>query len=69
MKIASTNYRTPFRPEPTHRPVSLLPVISQIAERHISNLLKPQIEPLLPSDQFGFRPKRSTEDALLVFEQ
>jgi retron-type reverse transcriptase len=51
-----------------YRPVSLLSVVSKIAERHISNLLKPYIEPLLPSDQFGFRPKRSTEDALLIFE-
>ena len=26
-------------------------------------------EPHLPPDQFGFRPKQSTEDALLIFEQ
>ena len=52
-----------------YRPVSLLPIILKIAERHISNLLKPLVEPHLPPDQFGFRPKRSTEDALLIFEQ
>ncbi|MFS5355118.1 reverse transcriptase family protein, partial [Streptococcus agalactiae] len=50
-----------------YRPISLLPAISKIAERVILRQLKQEAEDLelLPSEQFGFRNKHSTELQLL----
>ena len=50
-------------PHPTEscRPISLLPVFSQILEKMIYGRLKPTIEKekLIPDHQFGFRNKHS----------
>ena len=51
-----------------YRPISLLPFFSKVFERCIKDrllsfLLKYQ---LISSDQFGFRPKHSTSDALAL---
>ena len=51
-----------------YRPISILPLVSLIAERHIYSLIYPLIEPRLPVWQFGFRKSRSTTDALLLAE-
>jgi hypothetical protein len=51
-----------------YRPITLLSVISKIAEKYIRSLLVPIIDPLLPAHQYGFRPGRDTRGALLRFE-
>ena len=49
------------------RPISLLPVLSKILEKIIANQLSTYLESnyLLSNTQHGFRPKLSTETALL----
>ena len=51
-----------------YRPISLLPLISKVLERHIFNWLLDfcQIHNLLSDSQFGFRPGYSTESALIT---
>lgn len=55
----------------SYRPVCLLPVLSKVLERLIRNRLSPIIlHPEFASPfQFGFRPKRSTEDAICKMRQ
>ena len=50
-----------------YRPISLLPIISKVLERHIFNYLYHfcTVNQILSDSQFGFRPGRSTESALL----
>ena len=50
------------------RPISLLPIISKILERHIHSLLSDHLSShnLLSANQFGFRPGRSTITPLLI---
>ena len=50
-----------------YRPISLLPIISKILEKIIANQLTTYLETndLLSNSQHGFRPKLSTETALL----
>ena len=50
------------------RPISVLSTMSQIAERHVYNILYSHIGPQLPTFQYGFCRKRSTADALLHAE-
>ena len=52
-----------------YRPISLLPTFSKIFERCIFNRLLDFIDrySLLETNQFGFRKKNSTEDAILAF--
>ena len=52
------------------RPVSLLPAIFKIYEREFYNQIIEYFEAnsLLCENQFGFRKNRSTEDAVLVFQ-
>lgn len=51
-----------------YRPISLLPIVSKIFERHVFDILYERVESKLSSKQFGFRKGRSTTDALLYFE-
>ena len=50
-----------------YRPISLLPVVSKILEKIVANQLTTYLETnnLLSNSQHGFRPKLSTETALL----
>ena len=51
-----------------YRPISLLPIISKILERHIHSLLFNHLSShnTLSANQFGFRPGRSTITPLLI---
>ena len=51
------------------RPVALLPALFKVYEKEINNQIITYFEKnnLLCENQFGFRSKRSTEDAVLVF--
>jgi len=51
-----------------YRPISLLPIVSKIAESHIYEMLVEFIEPRLSDVQFGFRKGRSTVDALATLQ-
>jgi hypothetical protein len=51
-----------------YRPVSLLPLLSKVAESAIHLILSGKINPLLNEKQFGFRAGRSTLDAILHFQ-
>uniref|UniRef100_A0A914D4P1 Reverse transcriptase domain-containing protein n=1 Tax=Acrobeloides nanus TaxID=290746 RepID=A0A914D4P1_9BILA len=51
-----------------YRPISLLPIVSKIAEKHLYYSLYSTIEKGLSDNQFGFRRLRSTTEALLYFE-
>ena len=50
-----------------YRPISLFPKISKVLERHVFNYLHNfcTVNQILSNSQFGFRPGRSTESALL----
>ena len=48
----------------SYRPVSLTSVIAKLAERLVLNRLQPIVNDLLSPEQLGFRPHRSSEDAL-----
>ena len=50
-----------------YRPISLLPIISKVLERHVFNYLHNfcTVNQNLSDSQFGFRPGRSTDTALL----
>jgi len=50
------------------RPISLLCIVAKIFDRWVLSLLKAKIDTCLPSNQYGFREKRSTTEALLSFE-
>ena len=52
-----------------YRPISMLPVISKILERHIYDqiMLHLNVNDILYSRQFGFRKKHSTTDAVVNF--
>jgi hypothetical protein len=53
-----------------YRPISLLPTLSKLLERHLLQLLKISLlDPCLPSQQFGFRPHSGCPDALLLLQQ
>jgi hypothetical protein len=51
-----------------YRPVSLLPLISKLVEKHINHILLQHIEPFLSDVQFGFREGRSTADAIILLQ-
>jgi hypothetical protein len=64
----------PKVPTPTtakdYRPISLLPTLSKVFERHLLQLLKLfLLDPSLPSQQFGFRPRSGCPDALLLLQE
>ena len=50
------------------RPVALLSISYKILARIVHKRLQTQLELQQSEDQYGFRPKRSTAQALLVFE-
>ena len=51
-----------------YRPISLLPLVSKLLERHVFNWLYKycQSHNILHNNQFGFRPSFSTESALIT---
>lgn len=51
----------------SYRPISLLPILSKILERHIDRLIRSRIR--LSSDQHGFCKKRGTNSALISASQ
>ena len=52
-----------------YRPISLLPIISKVLERHVSNIIKDHLTDHSPlsTQQWGFIAKKSTTSALLSF--
>ena len=54
-------------PVSNYRPISLLPVVSKLLERHMHFLTPCQIETLCPiaSHQWGFQPRKSAVSALI----
>ncbi|GFQ83750.1 RNA-directed DNA polymerase from mobile element jockey [Trichonephila clavata] len=66
----SQMWERPDRPK-SYRPISLLPVLSKLAERIILARLNDYLESqsILIPEQYGFRPRHSTTHQLLrVFE-
>lgn len=55
--------RDPNNPN-SYRPICLLPVLGKILERLILSRLEHRLEETFSDAQFGFRPSRSTEDAI-----
>jgi hypothetical protein len=51
----------------SYRPISLLPILSKVFERHILSFLYPFIR--VPHNQFGFVKRRSTNSALISAAQ
>jgi len=51
-----------------YRPVSILPAVSLVAEKHMMRFLGPAVEVGLPENQYGFRKGRGCEDALIRLE-
>ncbi|MCP3668464.1 MAG: hypothetical protein GY696_39270 [Gammaproteobacteria bacterium] len=51
-----------------YRPISVLPVISKIAEQWFKKLLSPYIMENVDSNQFAYTTGRSTEDALNLLQ-
>ena len=52
-----------------YRPISLLPLVSKLVEKHMYDVLYPIIDQHLSKAQFGFRKKRSTTEALALFQK
>jgi hypothetical protein len=48
-----------------HRPISLLSSVGKVIERLIHSRLASSTKNSIPDEQFGFRPKHSTQDQLL----
>ena len=50
-----------------YRPISILPIVSKVLERHISSIIMDHLEQVAPisPNQWGFMPGRSTTSALL----
>ena len=50
-----------------YRPISILPIVSKVLERHISSIIMDYLEDVSPisANQWGFMPGRSTTSALL----
>ena len=50
-----------------YRPISLLPILSKVLEKVIASQLKSYLKEhsLLPAEQFAYRDRHSTEDALV----
>ncbi len=48
----------------SYRPVALLAAFSKVLERVVLQQVSPHLASLLPSTQFGFRPRRSTSAAI-----
>jgi hypothetical protein len=51
-----------------YRPISITSAVSKLAERFVLEQIQPAIEARMPSTQYGFRPGRSTIDALVDAE-
>ncbi len=48
----------------SYRPVAILAALSKVLERVVLQQVSGHLAPLLPSTQFGFRPRRSTSTAI-----
>ena len=58
---------TPSASPTNYRPISLLPIVSKLLEKHVANILLDHFldNSLISPNQFGFMPSRSTIDALI----
>ncbi len=54
----------PPRNPSSYRPVAILAALSKVIERVVLQQVSPHLAALLPPEQFGFRPKRSTSAAI-----
>ncbi len=48
----------------SYRPVAILDALSKVLEKVVLQQVSPHLAPLLPTSQFGFRPRRSTSAAI-----
>ena len=48
----------------SYRPVAILAALSKVLEKLVLQQVSPHLAGLLPQEQFGFRPKRSTSAAI-----
>ncbi|CAH2216481.1 jg25955, partial [Pararge aegeria aegeria] len=48
----------------SYRPISLLPVVGKLFERIVLNRLLPYLQEIIPTHQFGFRPKHNTVEQI-----
>ncbi len=48
----------------SYRPVAILAAMSKVMEKVVLRQVSPHLAPLLPQEQFGFRPRRSTSAAI-----
>ena len=53
----------------SYRPVSLLCVPNILYERLINNRIQPITESVLPKEQVGFRPGRSSQDQVVLLTE
>lgn len=72
LKVASIIpiYKKGDRSDPlNYRPISILPIISKVIEKFLTIQIVEyfEMEHLLTSSQYGFRPGRSTQDAILDY--
>ncbi len=51
------------------RPLGIPTVADRIAQMVVTRLLQPVIDPQFHEDSYGYRPKKSAEDALAVARQ
>jgi hypothetical protein len=51
-----------------YRPITLLPIISKVIEKCISEMIQLHVNSCLSEYQFGFRQRRSTTDAILYLQ-
>lgn len=71
LKVIKKSKEKPSNEPSTYRPISLLPVLAKILERLLINRINWHLETnhLIQDSQYGFRPQKSTEDAInLVVE-
>lgn len=60
----------PINVPSSYRPISLLPCLGKVYEKALKEVIDRHCEDydILPDDQFGFRPNRSTTQALVAFK-
>lgn len=68
--IPICKHNKPENSASSYRPISLLPCLSKVYERALKTVLDMHCEDnnILPDDQFGFRPGRSTNQALVILK-
>ena len=67
LEITISKLKKPVENPKSYRPISLLCVPYKILERLIHARVEPNVDPLLPKEQTGFRRGRSTVDQTALF--